>query len=162
MAQLFLIGSIVVVFDQLTKFLVVSFLPLYSSIAIIPGFFNLVHVRNTGAAFSFLAGGFSAWRQIFFAAVSIIGIGVIIYVYRGLRREDKWARISLALIFGGAAGNLVDRVRLGEVIDFLDVYLGSYHWPAFNVADSAISIGAVMLLLFLLKSKDSANVGVKP
>ncbi|MDY0038988.1 MAG: signal peptidase II [Desulforhabdus sp.] len=154
MAQLFLIGSIVIFFDQLTKILVVKFLPVYSSASIIPGFFNLVHVRNTGAAFSFLAGDLSGWRQMFFVAVSIIGIGVIIYIYRGLRKEDKWAKVSLALIFGGAAGNLVDRVRLGEVIDFLDVYVGSYHWPAFNIADSAISIGAVVLLLHLLKSRN--------
>lgn len=154
MAYLLLIGGIVLALDQLTKFLVVNFLPLYSSRDIIPGFFNLVHVRNTGAAFSFLAGGFSAWRQIFFVAVSVIGIVVIFYVYRRLGKKEKLARTALALIFGGAAGNLVDRVRLGEVIDFLDFYIGKYHWPAFNVADSAISIGAVVLLLFLLKTKD--------
>lgn len=161
MAQLFVIGFVVVFFDQLTKILVVKLLPLYSSVTIVPGFFNLVHVRNTGAAFSFLAGSYSSWRQVFFVAVSVIGIGVILYVYRGLKREDRWARISLSLIFGGALGNLIDRLRLGEVIDFLDVYVGKYHWPAFNVADSAISIGAVMLLLFLLKSKDSADTSLK-
>jgi len=164
MFNLLLIGGIVVFFDQLTKILVVKLLPLYSSVAIIPGFFNLVHVRNTGAAFSFLAGGYSSGRQIFFVAVSLVGIGVIFYVYRGLKKEDKWAKIALALIFGGAVGNLIDRLRLGEVIDFLDVYVGKYHWPAFNVADSAITVGAVILLLFLFlpKSKDSANAGVKP
>jgi len=162
MFNLLLIGGIVVFSDQLTKILVVKLLPLYSSVAIIPGFFNLVHVRNTGAAFSFLAGSYSSGRQIFFVAVSLIGIGVILYVYRGLKQEDKWAKIALALIFGGAVGNLIDRLRLGEVIDFLDVYVGKYHWPAFNVADSAITVGAVILLLFLLKSKDSANVDVKP
>ncbi|MCK8600217.1 signal peptidase II [Desulfoferrobacter suflitae] len=154
MFNLFLIGGGIVIFDQLTKILVVYLLPLHSSVAVIPGFFNLVHVRNTGAAFSFLAGSYSGWRQIFFVSVSLIGIAVILFVYRGLKKEDRWARISLGLIFGGAVGNLIDRLRLGEVIDFLDVYLGQYHWPAFNVADSAISIGAVMLLLCLLKTKN--------
>jgi len=153
MAYLFLIGGIVLVLDQVTKFLVVSFLPIYSSVDIIPGFFSLVHVRNTGAAFSFLAGGFSAWRQIFFVTVSLLGIAVVFYVYKRLGKEEKWARTALALIFGGAVGNLVDRVRLGEVIDFLDCYIGKYHWPAFNVADSAISVGAVVLLVFLLRAK---------
>lgn len=152
MGQLLLIGSAVVFLDQLTKLLVVKFLPLHSSVAVIPGFFNLVHVRNTGAAFSFLAGGYTTWRQVFFVTVSIVGMAVILYVYQGLKRDDRWARGSLALIFGGALGNLIDRLRLGEVIDFLDVYVGSYHWPAFNVADSAISIGAVLLLLFLLRA----------
>lgn len=152
MGQLLVFGSVVVFLDQLTKLLVVKFLPLHSSVAVIPGFFNLVHVRNTGAAFSFLAGGYSTWRQVFFVTVSMVGMAVILYIYQGLKRDDRWARSSLALIFGGALGNLIDRLRLGEVVDFLDVYVGSYHWPAFNVADSAISIGAVLLLLFLLRS----------
>lgn len=155
MTNLFVIGGIVLFFDQLTKILVVSFLPLYSRVKIIPGFFDLVHVRNTGAAFSFLAGDFSTWRQLFFVTVSVVGILVIFYVYRRLRSEEKWAKVALSLIFGGALGNLIDRLRLGEVIDFLDFYVGKYHWPAFNVADSAISIGAVMLFLYLMRSKSS-------
>lgn len=154
MGQLLLTGSAVVFLDQLSKLLVLAFLPLHSSVVVIPGFFNLVHVRNTGAAFSFLAGDYSIWRQIFFVTVSIVGMAVILYVYKGLERTNRWARVSLALIFGGALGNLIDRLRLGEVIDFLDVYVGPYHWPAFNVADSAISIGAVLLLLFLLRSRE--------
>jgi signal peptidase II len=154
MSYLIRIGGLVLILDQLTKILVVLYLPLYSSVTVVPGFFNLVHVRNTGAAFSFMAGDFSAWRQAFFIAVSVIGAGIILYIYRRLKSEDKWARLALALILGGALGNLVDRVRLGEVIDFIDIYVGSYHWPAFNIADSAISIGAVILLLVLLTSKD--------
>lgn len=152
MRMFFLTGGAVVFLDQVSKWLVVKFLPLHSSVAVIPGFFNLVHVRNTGAAFSFLAGGYSTWRQIFFVTVSIAGMAVILYIHQGLKGEERWARGSLALIFGGALGNLIDRLRLGEVIDFLDVFVGPYHWPAFNVADSAISIGAVLLLLFLLRS----------
>jgi signal peptidase II len=158
MSYLVWIGGLVLILDQLTKILVVHYLPLYSSLTVIPEFFNLVHVRNTGAAFSFMAGDFSTWRQTFFITVSVIGIAVAFYIYRGLKSEDRWARIALALILGGALGNLVDRVRLGEVIDFIDIYIGSYHWPAFNVADSAISIGAVLLLVVLLRSRDDQSL----
>lgn len=153
MAYLFSIGAIVVFLDQLTKLLIVHSLPLYTAKTIIPGWFNLVHVTNTGAAFSFLAGGASSWRQWFFVGVSLIGIGAIIFAYRHLRRRDVWARTALALVFGGAVGNLIDRIRLGEVVDFLDFHFRQYHWPAFNVADSAITVGAVMLLIYLLRSK---------
>lgn len=151
MGLLLAIGGCVVLLDQLSKLLVVYALPLHSGREVIPGLFNLVHVRNPGAAFSLLAGADPSWRQIFFVAMSLLGIGVILYAYKKSHPRDHWSKVALAFLFGGATGNLIDRLRLGEVIDFLDVYIGSYHWPAFNVADSAITIGALLLVLALLK-----------
>jgi signal peptidase II len=143
----------VLVCDQLTKYLLLHHLPLHTARELIPGFFNLVHVRNTGAAFSLLAGANTAWRQIFFVTVSILALGAILFLLARTNKEDCWSRRALVLIFSGALGNLVDRLRFGEVVDFLDFYLGGYHWPAFNIADSAITIGACILFLTLLKSK---------
>lgn len=153
MSYLFSIAGLVIILDQLTKYLVLRFMPLYTAREIIPGLFNLVHVRNTGAAFSILAGANSLWRQVFFVSITIFVLAVLVIAYRKLRRDDHWMRTAYALICGGAAGNLIDRLRFGEVVDFLDFYIGAYHWPAFNVADSAISIGAVMLLISLIRGR---------
>ena len=139
--------------DQLTKLLVLRYLPLFDVRAIIPGFFNLVHVHNTGAAFSMFAGANSFWRQTFFVVMTVFVLAILLYVYAKLSRNERWTRTAYALICGGALGNLIDRLRFGEVIDFLDFYVGTYHWPAFNVADSAISVGALMLLVSLLRGK---------
>ena len=142
-----------VLLDQLTKLLVDRLLPVYSVKPIIPGLFNLVHARNTGAAFSIFAGEPTALRRILFAGLALLVVGVICYAYIKLKPEDTWTRWAYALICGGAIGNLVDRLRLGEVIDFLDFYIGPYHWPAFNVADSAITIGACLLAISLFKTQ---------
>lgn len=153
MALLFLIAGSVVVLDQLTKVLIMNLMPVNTGHVIISGFFNLIHVRNTGAAFSMLAGAHSEWRRFFFIGMTLIVIGVIVYAYGKVGKEDLWTRTAYALITGGAAGNLVDRLRFGEVVDFLQFYIGSWSWPAFNVADSALSAGAVMLLISLLRGR---------
>ncbi len=153
MAYLLFIGGGIIVLDQLTKLLILQYLPLHSSLEIIPGFFNLVHVRNPGGAFSIFAGADSALRQGLFLVMTVFIVIVLLFAYRKLRPEDRWTRTSYALIVGGALGNLVDRLRFGEVIDFLDCYVGAYHWPAFNVADSAITVGALMLVVSLLRGK---------
>lgn len=154
MAYLLFIGGGIIVLDQLTKLLILQYLPLHSSLEIIPGFFNLVHVRNPGGAFSIFAGADSALRQGLFMGLTVFIVIVLLFAYRKLRPEDRWTRTSYALIVGGALGNLVDRLRFGgEVIDFLDCYVGAYHWPAFNVADSAITAGALMLVVSLLRGK---------
>jgi signal peptidase II len=150
MKPLLVIGSAVFVLDQITKLLVLAFLPEYSSYEVIPGFFNLVHARNPGAAFSFLAGQQAAWRHWFFVTVTAAALVLVFFFYRH-PSTTRGQRYGLALIFGGALGNLVDRLRLGEVVDFLDFYVGPYHWPAFNVADSAITVGAGVLLAALLR-----------
>jgi len=134
------------VLDQITKYLVVQSLAYHASVTVIPGFFNLVHVLNKGAAFGFLNRADIIWQRFFFIGASLVAMGIIVYMAKTSLLENKYHFVALGLILGGAAGNLADRVRLGEVIDFLDVYLGDYHWPAFNVADSGISVGAFLLL----------------
>lgn len=153
MIPLLSIMTAVVALDQVTKVLLTAYIPLHTGKVIIPGFFNLIHVRNTGGAFSILAGASSSWRLTFFVCLTLALLAVLIYAYSRVKPDDRWTRTAYALICGGAAGNLVDRLRLGEVIDFLDFHVGTYHWPAFNVADSAISTGAVMLLISLLRGK---------
>jgi signal peptidase II len=153
MTYLFAIVGAIIVLDQATKLLVLHFLPLFSLIKVIPGFFNLVHVRNTGGAFSFLAGEPSAWRPALFVGLTLFVVAIIVFAYTKVHSKDHWSRTAYALITGGALGNLVDRLRFGEVVDFLDCYVGAYHWPAFNVADSAITVGALMLVVSLLRGK---------
>jgi len=136
-----------IVVDQLTKSWVVESLRLYESIEIIPSFFNLVYVTNSGAAFSLLANVDSPWRHYFFLGVGGLAMVGLTVAYWKLSKVNKYYTLALALIAGGAAGNLIDRVRFGAVIDFLDLYVGRYHWPAFNVADSAICVGAGLFLI---------------
>ena len=152
----FAIAAFVIIADQLSKLWVLNEFHLYESREIIPGFFNLVYVTNTGAAFSLLADVDSPWRHYFFLGIGLAAIAGLTVGYFVLRREHSWYGPAFACIAGGAAGNLVDRVRLGAVVDFLDVYIGQYHWPAFNVADSAICIGAgIFIVISLLESKKS-------
>ncbi len=140
---------LIVVLDQLSKYVVVSNFVLYEVREIIPGFFNLVYVTNTGAAFSFLADIDSPWRHYFFLGISFIAILGLSWYYCIQKKElgTRTAGVVLGLLSGGAIGNLLDRLRYGAVTDFLDFYYASWHWPAFNVADSAIFVGAFMLIL---------------
>jgi signal peptidase II len=141
------LAVLVVIVDQLTKLWIMNNFGLHAQQNIIPGFFNLVYVTNTGAAFGFLAGDKSWLRQVFFVGVAIVALGVIVFAYGHLKRQGRLFVYALGLIAGGAVGNLIDRLRFGSVVDFLDFYLGSYHWPAFNAADSAITIGVALFLL---------------
>jgi signal peptidase II len=152
-APFFIIVGLLAALDQLTKYLLVREIPLNTGMPIIPGFLNLVHVHNTGGAFSIFAGSGYPWRPYVFMGLTIIVVAAIAYAYSKIGKQDTWTRIAYICIAGGAIGNLIDRIRLREVIDFVDVYVGSWHWPAFNVADSAISTGAVMLLVSLIRKK---------
>jgi len=151
------IAVLVIVLDQATKAWIVGAMRLHDSYPVIGGFFNITSVRNPGAAFGFLAGAPPLFRTIFFIAITVGAILLILYYLRVSKIDDYFLIVSLALIFAGAAGNLIDRVRFGEVVDFLDVYLGSYHWPAFNVADSAISVGAFIMIAALLQRRKGQN-----
>ncbi|MGV8050821.1 MAG: signal peptidase II [Anaerolineaceae bacterium] len=153
MPYLLSVMGVILVLDQFTKYLVLHLMPLHSAKAVIPGFFNLVHVRNTGAAFSILANADPSWRHAFFVCMTVLVVGFLVISYRKVRQDDVWTKTAYALICGGAVGNFVDRLRFREVVDFLDLYIGSYHWPAFNVADSAISVGAVILFISLIRNK---------
>ncbi len=148
-----MIAGLVVLLDQATKLLVLAKIPLYHSITVIPGFFNLIHIRNPGGAFGFMAAGSQGLRNLLFVGVSIFAMGLIVYFYRGTPKTHAYLASALAMIFGGAVGNLVDRLRFGEVVDFLDVYVATYHWPAFNVADSAITVGITIFIAHLLLGK---------
>ena len=141
------IAALVIIVDQLTKLWIMTNFALHEQQNVIPGLFDLVYVTNTGAAFGFLAGSKNLLRQIFFVGVAIVALIVIVYAYGHLKRQGKIFVYALGLIGGGAIGNLIDRLRFGSVVDFLDFYLGSYHWPAFNAADSAITVGVVLFLL---------------
>ena len=151
------LGALVVVGDQVSKSLLRDHLPLHGTRVIIPGFFDLVHVRNTGAAFSLLAGTHTSWRQALFVMISVAALGILIYLLSRTQDQDVWTRRGLVLILGGAVGNLVDRVRFGEVVDFLYFHLGDFHWPAFNVADSAITVGAGILMVLLVRPTSPGN-----
>ncbi len=139
----------VLVLDQVSKAAVSATLKMYEVRPIVHGLLNLTRVHNTGAAFGLLAGQPSILRTLFFLGVSLLAMGVVLWMLFRLPPDQKVELVALSLIFGGALGNVIDRARLGEVIDFIDVYYRTYHWPAFNVADSAITIG-VMLLLYRL------------
>lgn len=147
------ITFLVVLLDQATKAWIISTMRIYDSFVVIEGFFSITHVRNPGAAFGFLAGAPPLFRHIFFLAVTVAAIALILHYLRVSRIEEPSLVSALALILAGAVGNLIDRIRFGEVVDFLDVYIGSHHWPAFNVADSAITVGAVVLMAVLLRRR---------
>ena len=142
---LIVVSAIVLVIDQATKLSIDRSMDLHSSTTVVENFFNITYLRNKGAAFGVLAN--SGYRLPFFILVSLVAIAVIIVVFYRLRPDQKFTAFSLALIFSGALGNLIDRVRLGEVIDFLDAHWYSHHWPAFNIADSAICVGVFLLAI---------------
>lgn len=157
-----LIAAVVVVLDRFTKAWIERSVSPYDIHAVIPGFFNIVHTQNTGMAFGLFADSTGAWRTIILIGVAF-GILLLVTVTlwklpAQLPPGQKYTRLALALILGGAIGNLYDRIARGSVTDFLEFYLGEYHWPAFNIADSAITLGAALLLLDLLSSRKTAAV----
>ncbi len=151
--MLAVISGAVVLGDQLTKMLVEKSLALHQSIEVIPGFFSLTHILNPGGAFGFLAGQSASVRRLVFLGATLGAVGLILYLYRKTPPTHTWLLAGFGLIFGGAAGNLIDRIRMGLVVDFLDFYIGNLHWPAFNVADSAVSIGVAIFLFHLILNK---------
>ena len=136
------------VFDQATKLYIDRSMRLFDSIPVVTDFFNITYVRNRGAAFSFLSE--ASWRLPFFIGITLVASIAILVAFHKLRNDQKLAQVSLSMIFSGAIGNLIDRVRMGEVIDFLDVHWYRHHWPAFNVADSLICVGVFLLALDML------------
>ncbi len=153
--------ALVILLDWITKWAVVESMPHGSSEAVVTGFFNLVHVRNTGIAFSLFADSAPWIRNLLLPAVSIAAIGIIVAMFRSAGTMPATTRFALALVLAGAIGNLSERLLHGYVTDFLDVYVGAYHWPAFNVADSAITIGAVLLILDSLLGRHASTEPAK-
>lgn len=154
----FLLASltgVVIVADQLTKLYIMQTMRLHESIPIIPNFFSLTYIRNPGAAFGLLAGSGPTFRMVFFGLTSLFALVLLGTILVRMPERDWMGRLSVAGILGGAIGNLIDRLRYGEVIDFLDVYIENYHWPAFNVADSAITVGVIFLIIhFMFEKKE--------
>ncbi|WP_312262889.1 signal peptidase II [Candidatus Igneacidithiobacillus taiwanensis] len=136
----------VILLDQGVKVWLSQIWRVGQGIVVIPGFLNFRLVHNTGAAFSFLAGA-GGWQRWLLVAIALLVIVVLVAILRRLKPGAHWIAIALTLILGGAMGNLIDRIRLGYVVDFIGVHWGNLYWPYFNIADSAISIGAVMLII---------------
>ena len=141
------VGVGALVLDQLTKLWVMASLPYYGAVTVIPGFFDLVNIRNRGAAFGFLNRSDIEWQFWLFFAATLVSAGVIFMLARSAQRGEKLLFWGLGMVLGGAVGNLVDRIRFRAVVDFLDFYVGQWHWPAFNVADIAICCGALLVCL---------------
>lgn len=152
-----LVGSValvIVVLDQLTKLWIDADMKLYQTIPVLDGFFSITYVRNTGAAFSMFADMSESYRVPFFVGVALLAVVALLYFVHSTPSSQKVVLLACGFVLGGAVGNLIDRVAYGSVIDFLDVYYGDWHWPAFNVADSFISIGVGLLLLHSLFVRD--------
>lgn len=142
----------VLILDQLVKWIMTAQLAPRGTVAVLPGLFNLTYVRNTGAVFGLFRSLPDPWRGLLLTLVPLAAVLFVIVMALRTSPERWWPLAALGLILGGAIGNLVDRIRFGSVVDFLDVYVGEYHWPAFNLADSAICVGVGLLILDILRS----------
>jgi signal peptidase II len=149
--------AVILGLDQASKLYIEKNLPLYHSVEVVPNIFNITHIRNTGVAFGLFAGEKTLRTTLFLLILSAVAIGAISYFYFVLYSKKILSRLALALVLGGAIGNLIDRIRLQEVIDFIDLHWYHYHWPAFNIADSCITIGLGLFILESLLTKDTTN-----
>ncbi len=140
----------IVIADQVTKHIILQEVGLHASIPVIPGFFHITHIQNPGGAFGFLANQSAVVRGILFLFVSTLAVGLVLWFYHKTPPTHRWLAAGFALIVGGAIGNLIDRVRFGKVVDFLDFFIRGWHWPAFNVADSAITIGITIFIIHVV------------
>jgi signal peptidase II len=147
------VAAAVVLVDQLTKLYIRHTFGLYESVRVIDSVFHITHVRNAGGAFGLLNRGSHVWRLPFFVVVSCIAVAALLAFVRRVEAGQRWLLVALGAILGGALGNLVDRMVSGEVTDFLDFHWHGYHWPAFNVADSCITAGMLILLVYSLAAR---------
>jgi signal peptidase II len=151
--RLGLVSGCVIVADQFTKYMIKTTLALHDNIIVIENFFNITHILNPGGAFGFLSSQSLEIRKFIFLFLSSLVALFVLWWYKKTAVHFVFLSYGLALIFGGALGNLIDRFKYGKVLDFLDFYMGSYHWPAFNVADSAITIGMAILIYHIVFNK---------
>ncbi len=158
---LFVVSGFLIVLDQYTKFMVSLHMPLNYSMQVVEGFFNLTHIRNSGVAFGLFADQQSEYKALMFIAISAVAIMAILVIFHQNPPDKKLVQVGLILIFSGAIGNLIDRVLHGEVIDFFDFFINEHHFPAFNVADSCITVGVALMVIDLffgkLPSESSSN-----
>jgi len=152
-----IIVTTILLFDQVTKVFITRWLAVHEVVPVFESFFHITHARNTGAAFSILAQAPASFRQPFFLLTTIVAVTVLLVFLRTIDASDIWAITAIAGILGGALGNFIDRMLYGEVVDFLLVHWRGYYWPAFNVADSCITVGVVCLLWRSFKASDKAD-----
>jgi signal peptidase II len=157
------VANALIILDQYSKVMVVNHIHLYDSIPIIDHFFNLTHIRNPGVAFGLFASLEMEYKALLFVAISSVAIVAILVIFHQTPVEKTRVHYSLILIFSGAVGNLIDRIYYKEVIDFLDFFVGNFHWPAFNVADACITIGVGVMIfdLFYQHQKNDATTSQK-
>ncbi len=155
-AYLLLIAALVVA-DQVTKRLVAHWVELYGSVTVIPGFFNITHIHNTGAIFGAFSGAPGRGILTVLTAASLTALALVVYYFVKTPASDRRVKVALSLILAGALGNFIDRIFRGFVVDFLDFYVGRWHWPFFNVADSCITIGALLLIVFFVLRKPACS-----
>ena len=151
------VAGLVVLLDQATKLWATEALRGHPPVEVIGNFFHLVYHRNTGGVFGLFSGSPSAVRVTLFIIVTLAALGFVVYLMKEWGRESRAALVALALVAGGAMGNLIDRIAYGEVIDFIDWHWHTHHWPAFNIADSAITVGTVILLLSTFLAREPAR-----
>ncbi len=149
-----IIALAIVLVDQATKYLILSRITVDHGFEVIPGFFNIVHVRNPGSAFGMFSNSSSGFRGLFFVLISVAAVVTIGSLVALARELDRFLLFGYACFFGGALGNLIDRIRFGEVVDFLDFHVGSLHWPAFNVADTMLCVGIGFFFIHLITTKE--------
>jgi signal peptidase II len=152
--------GIVLLLDQFTKYIVDTHIRRHEIIPVISGFFNLTNVRNPGAAFGILSGVPGIWRSVFFITVTLVAVAVLAVLIK--KTQERVLVFAFSLIAGGAVGNVIDRIRFGEVVDFIQWYVKSYYWPSFNVADSAISVGVALLAVDMLLGSSTKSQKSNP
>jgi signal peptidase II len=156
------VAAVVIAADQASKAWVLRHLPGQPPLTVVPGFFDLIFSRNTGGVFGLLGGAPSPGRRAFFAAATLAALGVIVSLLHRWGRDSRLLTVALALVAGGAVGNLVDRLRFGSVVDFIDWHWRGHHWYTFNVADSAITVGATLLFVHSLLPEPAATAAGRP
>ena len=150
----FLFIIVVVIADQLSKFIITQKVSLMTIKSVVPGFFNITYIRNRGAIFGFFSGSGSQFIYIVLTLASLIALSLVAYYFFKTPHSERFMKISLSLIMAGALGNLIDRIFRGYVVDFLDFYVKKWHWPSFNIADLCISTGAILLIyIFIFKKR---------
>jgi len=158
---LFFVSGVLIVMDQYTKLMVSLHIPLNYSVKVVEDFFNLTHIRNSGVAFGLFASQQSEYKALMFIVISTIAIIAILVIFHQTPKEKKMVQTGLILIFSGAIGNLIDRVLHGEVIDFVDFFINRHHFPAFNIADSCITVGVAMMVIDLFVGEAGPDSSAK-
>lgn len=154
----FLFILVLVIADHLTKAIVSQKIALLTNIRVVPGFFNLTHIRNRGAIFGFFSRSGNQLIYIVLTLASLAALGLVIYYFFKIPTSERFMKISLSLILAGALGNLIDRIFRGYVVDFLDFYVKNWHWPSFNIADASITIGGfILIFIFLFKRRPKCS-----